>query len=117
MTEGIIVAIVAGVPTVLVALIGWVTKISDRQSQAELAAAEARQKRQDALETRVDAQAKDLRALTVAVQKLEDKVRDQSELIDDAVPMIRWIDQGAVPPIPALPWRWLEYLRHHNHKD
>lgn len=97
--------------------VGVVLKVVDIHTTREQNAQAAKQAAQDKLESRVvDLEASD-RDKAVKIHKLEDKVRDQCELLEDAVPVMGWVFDGAKPPVPQLTWRWSEHLGSHRKKN
>lgn len=108
----VLAAIISGIVAVVVALVGAFVKIADAASTKALKAtentrgdidqlrAEIAQLRSDAEQMQAAKRAQDLR-----LEKVEGIARDQSELIDDMLEIILWVEHGAKPPIPALSWR------------
>ena len=107
---------VTAVPLAVGGVVGFILKVSDRQTEREDKAAAKKQADQDKVEERLAKLEQSDRDKTVKIQKLEDKTRDQGELINDAEPLVGWIHNGARPPIPVVGWRWLRHLteRHHD---
>lgn len=97
--------------------VGLVLRIVDKHTTREEKAQAAKQEKQDKLEARVETLEVSDREKTVEIHKLQDQVRDQSELIDDAVPLVVWVGEGANPPIPPVPWRWVQHLNPHRKHD
>lgn len=104
------------VPMAIGGVVGFVLKVSDRHTEREDKAAAKKQADQDKVEERLAKLEQSDREKTVKIQKLEDKTRDQDELINDATPLVGWIHDGAHPPVPVVGWRWLRHLtqRHHD---
>lgn len=65
--------------------------------------------------TRQEQELKSLRAESAEHARrlvvVEEALRDRDELIDDMVPVVLWVQNGARPPIPSLSWRILQHLR------
>lgn len=95
--------------------VGLVLRIVDKHTTREEKAQSAKQEKQDKLESRVVALEVSDREKTVEIHKLQDEVRDKTELIDDAVPVMIWVGEGAEPPVPALSWRWMNHLKPRKH--
>lgn len=108
--------VVTALPMAVGGVVGFVLRVSDRHTEREDKAAAKRQADQNKVEERLAKLEQSDREKTVKIQKLEDKTRDQGELIEDAVPLVGWIRDGAHPPIPVVGWRWLRHLtqRHHD---
>lgn len=74
------------------------------------------QKTLEATMTRQQDELKSLRAdsmeHTRRLKALEGALRDRDELIDDMVPVVKWVQDGARPPVPSLSWRILQHLQH-----
>lgn len=102
---------VSVVPLAVGGVVGFILKVSDRHTEREDKAASKRQADQDKVEERLAKLERSDRDKTVKIQALEDKTRDQGELIDDMVPVVLWVQKGARPPIPSLSWRILQHLR------
>lgn len=109
--------VVTALPMAVGGVVGFVLRVSDRHTEREDKAAAKRQADQDKVEERLAKLEQSDRDKTVQIQKLEDKTRDQSELIEDAEPLVVWINDGAHPPVPVVGWRWLRYLSHRLHDE
>lgn len=108
----VLAAIIGGVVTVVVALVGAFVKIADAASTKALKATENTrgdidQLRSEIAQLRSDAQKmeKDRKAQDLRLEKVEGTARDQAELIDDMLAIIEWVEKGAKPPIPDFTWR------------
>lgn len=103
--------VVTLLPTAIGGALVWGLKLVDRQATTEERRAAEEKSRQDTLEGRVCSLEKSDRTKTIKIERLEDKVRDQDGLIQEATPVMIWIGDGAHPPAPTLEWRWLQHLR------
>ena len=65
--------------------------------------------------TRQEEELKTLRAESAEharrLRVVEESLRDRDELIDDMVPVVMWVQNGARPPVPSLSWRILQHLQ------
>ena len=110
-------------PTVLVAIIGtvgsaigavlvWWAKRVDRSTTVQ----SEWQKTLESALTRQEQELKSLRTESAEharrLRVVEESLRDRDELIDDMVPVVLWVQDGARPPIPSLSWRILQHLQH-----
>jgi hypothetical protein len=109
-------------PTVLAALITtggalitaflvWWARRVDRSTTVQ----SEWQKTLESALTRQEQELKSLRAEssehTRRLVALEGALRDRDELIDDMVPVVKWVQDGARPPVPSLSWRILQHLQ------
>lgn len=109
-------------PTVLAALISGVLLligaalkvVADRASSRTTVQSEWQITLEGAL-TRQEQELKSLRTESAEHARrlviVEESLRDRDELIDDMVPVVLWVQNGARPPIPSLSWRILQHLR------
>ena len=97
--------------------VGLVLRVVERHTEREDKARAEKQARQDCLEKRVVSLEASDRKKTVEIYTLEGQVKDQHELLDDAVPVMTWVHDGANPPIPQVSWRWSEHLGKHRKKN
>lgn len=108
----VLAASIGAVGTVIVGLLVWWARRVDRSTSVQ----SEWQKTLEATLTRQEDELKSLRAESAQHARrlvaLEGALRDRDELIDDMVPVVVWVQNGARPPIPSLSWRILQHLQH-----
>ena len=92
-------------------LVSWAKRV-DRSTSVQ----SEWQKTLEGALTRQEQELKSLRAESAEHARrlviVEEALRDRDELIDDMVPVVLWVQNGARPPIPSLSWRILQHLQH-----
>ena len=108
---GVLTAIITTGGAVIGALLVWWARRVDRSTSVQ----SEWQKTLEAALTRQEQELKRLRAESAEHARrliiVEESLRDRDELIDDMVPVVVWVQNGARPPIPSLSWRILQHLR------
>jgi hypothetical protein len=107
----VLAAIITTGGAVITAFLVWWARRVDRSTSVQ----SEWQKTLESALTRQEDELKSLRAEsaqhTRRLVALEGALRDRDELIDDMVPVVVWVQNGARPPIPSLSWRILQHLQ------
>ena len=103
-------AIITTGGAVITAFLVWWARRVDRstvQSEWQRTLEGALTRQEDELKSLRTESAEHARRLRV----VEESLRDRDELIDDMVPVVLWVQNGARPPVPSLSWRILQHLQ------
>lgn len=107
----VLAAIIGAVASVIGALLVWWARRVDRSTTVQ----SEWQKTLEVALTRQEEELKNLRAESAEHARrlvvVEESLRDRDELIDDMVPVVLWVQNGARPPVPSLSWRILQHLQ------
>lgn len=107
----VLAAIIGTGGSVIVGLLVWWARRVDRSTTVQ----SEWQKTLESALTRQEQELKSLRTESAEHARrlviVEESLRDRDELIDDMVPVVVWVQNGARPPIPSLSWRILQHLR------
>lgn len=108
----VLAAIISTGGAVLGALLVWWARRVDRsttvQSEWQKTLESALTRQEEELKSLRTESAEHARRLVI----VEESLRDRDELIDDMVPVVLWVQNGARPPVPSLSWRILQHLQH-----
>lgn len=108
----VLAAIIGTSGTVIVGFLVWWARRVDRSTTVQ----SEWQKTLESALTRQEQELKSLRTESAEharrLRAVEESLRDRDELIDDMVPVVLWVQNGARPPIPSLSWRILQHLQH-----
>lgn len=107
----VLAAIISTGGAVIGAVLVWWARRVDRSTTVQ----SEWQKTLEATMTRQEQELKNLRTESAEharrLRVVEEALRDRDELIDDMVPVVLWVQDGARPPIPSLSWRILQHLQ------
>ena len=107
----VLAAIITTGGAVITAVLVWWARRVDRstsvQSEWQKTLEGALTRQEDELKSLRTESAEHARRLRV----VEESLRDRDELIDDMVPVVLWVQDGARPPVPSLSWRILQHLQ------
>ena len=107
----VLAAIITTGGAVITALLVWWARRVDRSTSVQ----SEWQKTLESALTRQEEELKTLRAESAEHARrlviVEESLRDRDELIDDMVPVVMWVQNGARPPVPSLSWRILQPLQ------
>lgn len=108
----VLAAIIGAVASVITGFLVWWARRVDRSTTVQ----SEWQKTLEATMTRQEQELKSLRTESAEharrLRVVEESLRDRDELIDDMVPVVVWVQNGARPPVPSLSWRILQHLQH-----
>lgn len=107
----VLAAIIGAVASVITGFLVWWARRVDRSTTVQ----SEWQKTLESALTRQEEELKNLRAESAEHARrlviVEESLRDRDELIDDMVPVVLWVQNGARPPVPSLSWRILQHLQ------
>lgn len=108
----VLAAIITTGGAVITAFLVWWARRVDRSTTVQ----SEWQKTLEGALTRQEQELKSLRTESAEharrLRVVEESLRDRDELIDDMVPVVLWVQDGARPPVPSLSWRILQHLQH-----
>lgn len=111
MEPTVLAALITTGGAVITAFLVWWARRVDRSTSVQ----SEWQKTLESALTRQEQELKSLRTESAGharrLRVVEEALRDRDELIDDMVPVVLWVQNGARPPIPSLSWRILQHLR------
>lgn len=103
--------LLGSVGIVVVAIIGYMGKQIEVNANTKKSFYTDLAARQDQMQKDLDALRNQSIEDRKRIGRLEGELMDAEETLKDAEAVIRWVQEGANPPVPGLTWRLNQWLR------